>query len=411
MLKENGIVDKQDLLGFIENAGSKKQVKDVMKLLEKNQLIKFGEDELKNIPDMTDETTKATVEILKQHQGNLKLPEALSKELSITIDALDSIGLSFIEIPSQNKSSDEAIRFVDMADPKNKEKLDVLYEEVARIRPKRSKYYSSSLNHSSEPYVPILYLQKIGYGPIGLLKRLVQDGKLKGKIESVDTLQGRKTKTMVDVNDMNNYKLLLNIKENNPNIILAPRLAKEVGISNQTLINLIKKGEIDIIGEYIFPYEIGVMYIDRTTEKNTTAIKQLQFEKELALQLKEDEKKQKELERIENKDRQAKMASMRMKLVWYFCPKTREIASQMASQDGYLARLFAKEKDSDEELTPKEEVIVNQYRKNVWNSAGSEELKEGFKKAEEVLKKYYQSSLESIENEEIREIIKMYENN
>ena len=47
---------------------------------------------------------------------------------------------------------------------------------------------------------------------------------------------------------------------------------------------------------------------------------------------------------------------------------------------------------------------MKSYRKEMWLRSGTEELKEGFKQADEVLARFKQYGLSAIEDEEIRKI-------
>ena len=67
-----------------------------------------------------------------------------------------------------------------------------------------------------------------------------------------------------------------------------------------------------------------------------------------------------------------------------------------------------KDAQKEEELTKKEEAKVNSYRKQFWNTVGSDELKEGFKKANEILNLYSSKGIDAIEDDEIKAIFKQY---
>ena len=97
-----------------------------------------------------------------------------------------------------------------------------------------------------------------------------------------------------------------------------------------------------------------------------------------------------------------------MSLVWHFCPKTRSIGSDLARKDGYLCSLLAKDSSEEESLTRKEQIKVDSYRKEMWLRSGTEELKEGFKQANEVLKQVKEGGLATVEDAEIRKIFENY---
>ena len=60
--------------------------------------------------------------------------------------------------------------------------------------------------------------------------------------------------------------------------------------------------------------------------------------------------------------------SLRMKLVWHFCPKTRNVASILALNNGYLSKIIEKDEDN-KELSKQEEVVLKTYNRSVWNNA------------------------------------------
>ena len=88
-----------------------------------------------------------------------------------------------------------------------------------------------------------------------------------------------------------------------------------------------------------------------------------------------------------------------MALVWEFMPDTKIIASQLAKGDGYLCKLLVKEDDPDENLTTREKAKVNSYRKEMWQQAGTEELKQAHKKASEIIKMYKEQGITAISAE------------
>ncbi len=75
---------------------------------------------------------------------------------------------------------------------------------------------------------------------------------------------------------------------------------------------------------------------------------------------KKEERHQAQIERLQGLNKEN---SLRMKLARSMCTNTREIASNLAKQDGYLCKLLIKEDDNEEVLTPKEKIKVNSYRK------------------------------------------------
>ena len=80
----------------------------------------------------------------------------------------------------------------------------------------------------------------------------------------------------------------------------------------------------------------------------------------------------------------------------------------MASGDNYLCGLLAKEDEGEEELTTKEKIKVNSFRKRMWQEAGTDELKSAIKKAGEIIELYSNGDFDSIPNDAL-DLIKQYE--
>ena len=104
------------------------------------------------------------------------------------------------------------------------------------------------------------------------------------------------------------------------------------------------------------------------------------------------------------------MNSLRMEIVWDLCPKTTTIASDIAKKDGYVSSIIAKNVP-DEELPPKEQVVLAKYRKRFWDAAGIEEFKAAQKMASKYMKIYKTQGIDAVDNPIIREIFEEFENN
>ena len=151
--------------------------------------------------------------------------------------------------------------------------------------------------------------------------------------------------------------------------------------------------ECEIIGEFLLDIEKDKTYFDLTNEKNQAFIEKIKLENELQQALKVQRRG------IKNLD-----SSLRMKIAWSLCPKTSMVASQNAMQDGYLAQIFEK-LDNDEKLTPKEEVVLKNYYKSVWNCAGTEEFSKACIEASKIMHQLKTEGIESIEDPQILKVI------
>ena len=143
---------------------------------------------------------------------------------------------------------------------------------------------------------------------------------------------------------------------------------------------------LKIIDEYINVADREIRYCNITTPKNQEFIRKIKFEQELERQFKENLREARKQARIEQKDITSRIQGVRMALVWEFMPNTKAIGSMLAKKDGYVSMLLAKEDDANETLTHLEEAKINSYRKEMWTLAGTDELKEAYKKAGKVMK-------------------------
>ena len=357
--------------------------------------------------DITDETSKQTVQTLMSKKGRLRTYQQVQKEYKLPDSYMQNASLPKVIFKSTNPNYNQYLSLIEL----NEDAIKALEEQVTRYQRTKpvplDKYYCSEDTPPKERYIPATLLKKLGFFSANGLIQLVKNRKLQGYIKQIETNQGPRTQAYIDLSAPGNIQILTKLRDKNKTTLSLNEFAKASGISQKNLMENIKDGTVDIIKEVIFGMDLNHIYIDLNIEKN----RQFLFEKELEQHLKREqeqqERQEKELERINNKDLREKYASLRMKLVWYFCPKTKQIASQMASQDGYLCKLLKKD-TNDEELTQREKIKINSYRKNLWLAAGTDELKEGFKKADEILERLKTSGVDSIEDEGIRNIITMY---
>ncbi len=358
--------------------------------------------------DLTDETSIQTTQTLKAKKGKLRSLKQIKKEYNLPESYIINANLPMIEFVSRNKDYNKSLTFFEIDDTSEKS----LEEQIARYQRTKcvpmDKYYCKGFSTPpKERFISATLLKKLGFFSANGLIQLVKNGKLEGYIKQVETKQGPKTQAYIDLSVPENIDKLTELRDKNKTTLSLSEFAKASGISQKNLMENIKDGNVDIIKDIILNMDLDHIYIDLNVEKNRQFLFEKEFEQQLKREQTQQERQEKELQRINNKDLREKYASLRMKLVWYFCPKTKQIASQMASKDGYLCKLLEKD-TNDEELTQHEKIKINSYRKNLWLTAGNDELKEGFKKANEILKQLNNSGVDSIDDEEIRNIIKMY---
>lgn len=271
-----------------------------------------------------------------------------------------------------------------------------------------SRKYFNSIGEQGQ-FIPAAYLEKLGYGTAALIRENIQAGILPGKIKVTETPQGKKYKTILDVSSYLKTKDFLSIaRKINKDVTGIEELSNELGIRQKRIKEAIANGEAEIINEYLIEDDKGKIYLKRSNPKNALFIEKALFEKMIAEELRAKEKEEKQQANIKRLQGMSKENSLRMKLARHMCPNTREIASSLAKQDGYLCKLLIKDSENKEDLTEREEIKVNSYRKQMWSMAGTEELSAGLKKAQEYMNAYYEDGIEAIDDKGIREIIKMY---
>ena len=258
-------------------------------------------------------------------------------------------------------------------------------------------------------YIPAVHLENLGYATVSMIKKNIQAGYLPGKIETVETPKGKRCRTLLDVSSYIKTNDFLRIaRKQNPDVASIQKLAEEIGITQGRIKEAIEDGEVEIIHEYLIPEDRGALYLKRSNPKNALFIKKAMFEKTIAEELQAKEKEERHQAQIERLQGLNKENSLRMKLARSMCTNTREIASNLAKQDGYLCKLLIKEDNNEEVLTPKEKIKVNSYRKKVWQLAGTEELSAALNKAAQYINEYHNGGLDAVSDENANEIIKMY---
>ncbi len=294
----------------------------------------------------------------------------------------------------------------DLTDEINKSTL----VQHARLNPVPSKKYykNESVNGNMEPiYVPVTYLSKLGYSSANHLAELLRTKQLPGIYERVQTPQGDKIRALVDIMPYSNSEYVLSIlRGSNPNIVSTSKLAKNLNIRKTDLDEAILNGELDIIPEYIFKDDSKCVFINLRDEKTKAFVDKKQFENSL---LQAQRKEAAKADRLVRDELNSPIQRLRMKIIWSLCPMTRFVASDLAKQDGYVSSIIAKNLP-DEELPPKEQVILAKYRKSYWSEAGTEEFSLAHKKASEYIELYKTKGIDAIDDPIIRNLFLDFEN-
>ena len=264
-----------------------------------------------------------------------------------------------------------------------------------KLKPFPSPKYYRSPSHAGKLLVPISYLKKLGFGTSDEIIQMVKNGKLQGIYAIKDTPEGKKKIPCININDNASAYNLKEARKQNPNTIQVSNFAKKYGISQRRMEEILLNGDMEIIPKYIFEFDYRTPFIDLNVEKNAQYLDKLIFEKEFETTLKQ-----------QKKEYQRTRVSARSRIAWYLSPNTREIATNEAQNRPWLGEIIEKKEESGEDsLERTEQQSLYSYYKEIWTQAGTEEFKEASKKANEILKKYDEQGIDSIEDEEIKKII------
>lgn len=285
--------------------------------------------------------------------------------------------------------------FININDEHNKKIL----ESTHNIYPEDSKYFIKQTDEKDGTVdIPVAYLEDLGLLDKDVLVKLIQAGKLTGKTNDNDeyfVTFSTYRKSGID----KNLTVINRLIEQNPKIVTFKEFKSELGINDKRLEYAIFTGEVEIIKECITAACKDVRYINITTPKNQEFIRKIRFEKALEQTIKNLTRLENQKTKIEKQDLKQRLSGVRMALVWEFMPNTKAIGSMLAKKDGYVAKLLVKEDDPNETLTNHEEAKINSYRKEMWTLAGTDELREAYKKAGEIMKTFKEKGLDAIDEE------------
>ena len=285
---------------------------------------------------------------------------------------------------------------LDLESPKNQQ----LFKNIHPLYPEKSDYAYGQLcaDKSETTEIPVEHLEKLGFSKANILIDLINNGRLDGKKdENGNYSVAIDTRNHIGKNK--NLDVLQMLRKQNPQVKTFTEVSKALGIKRDRLEYAIFSGEVDIIDEYINVADREIRYINIATPKNQEFIRKVKFEQELEKQIKENQREARRQARIEHKDLTSRKQGVRMALVWEFMPNTKAIGSMLAKKDGYVAKLLAKEDDPNETLTNLEEAKINSYRKEMWTLAGTDELKEAYKKAGKIMKAFSENGLSAVDEE------------
>ena len=205
---------------------------------------------------------------------NYNMQETRVKELIKS----DKIKCAFLDKKDIDEYSEHGLLdlLIDLKNPSNQQ----LIEEHNKTTPiPLIQYYKKGKNEV--PLVPVYMLSNAGYGsPVGLAT-LVNQKKLNGIFVKTNKIKHGKPTVMcyVDINLPENARALQQIKKERPTLVEKNEILQKTGMLEKTLLKAMKKGDIEIVKNYIFPEDKDKVYIDLTNPKNKYYLKRRGFKK------------------------------------------------------------------------------------------------------------------------------------
>ena len=286
----------------------------------------------------------------------------------------------------------------------NEQNIEILNEHT-KSTPVPSKKYYKKIMSDEDVYVPVTYLEKLGFSSAKKLAQMLKNGELPGIYEKVQTPTGTKIRAFVNIRPyVDSEEKLLDLRNKNEDVATTSDFAKKMHIRKMDVDEAILNGELEIIKEYIFSDDHDKVFLNLKDEKTKNFIDKILFQKKFLEEL----KAQRIQEAKEKRKQGNPYNSLRMEIVWHFSPQTRDMASAEATKDRLASSLLVKEAQG-EELTSKEEYALNSYKKRFWNIIGSEEFSNAQQKANEYMKIYKTQGIEGIDDPQIRAIFENFE--
>ena len=371
----------------------------------------------RKVIDMSIEANRENFEKLKNERKNLLTLEKFSWKYDFNEAALKRyIKKGYLQPFTLNdvKTGKEiAVHLIKHTSEQNQAAI----ERLQKLKPQRHPQEQSITRFTENSKVNVLELQKLGYGDAKEIAKLIQTGKIKGEIKHKEKPDGKKIiVASVDISDRKSAQQLLANKQKR--YIDLETLVKSSGIEIDKIEELILSGDLKAVNSKLFSTEKIDLYIDCKDPKNAEVFDKLLFEKKIQEQIIREQK-------TEAKEEKRNESSIRMKLIWHFCPNTRTVAKSLIAQDeklaevmseiGNLEKLIRETKTTDaeyeqykgmlEDLEKEQEALIKKFYGSMWATAGLEEYRHGIEKAKAILEQFKTQGIESIEDPEIKAIL------
>lgn len=368
----------------------------------------------KKIFDLTIPLNKQNFEYLESIKEKAKTPEELQLKYNITSERYNRFVKNGILKPIMLKdinNEDVPTKLIDLSEEHNVKGM----EQVKQLTPIRSDINQQLIRIKQKPIIKDVYsLSSLGIGTPKEIASLVKQGKIKGEL--IRNEEGKINNALIDLNDTETADRLQKMRRQR--CVGIETLAKQSGIDIGKIENEILAGNLKAIREIVFIGDPMEILIDAKDPKTNETFDKLLFEHkveiELEKQLISDEKRRKKEDK-----------SLKMKIAWQLCPKTRNCISNLVKNNAQFKELLTKKtaleeiiKELDEEsnekaeaeqklavLTKEEEIELKKFFKTMWATVGSTEYKDALKQANEILLTYRNKGINAINDPEIRELI------
>ena len=152
-------------------------------------------------------------------------------------------------------------------DMTNEQNIAILNEHK-KSTPVPSKKYYKKIMSDEDVYVPVTYLEKLGFSSAKKLAQMLKNGELPGIYEKVQTPTGTKIRAFVNIRPyVDSEEKLLDLRKKNEDILTTSDFAKKMQIKKMDVDEAILNGELEIIKEYIFSDDHDKVFLNLKDEK------------------------------------------------------------------------------------------------------------------------------------------------
>jgi len=314
--------------------------------------------------------------------------------------------ISLIDSKTQAQVGIKAVDLASETTQKGLERLKTLNSFAPRV----SKQVEDLRNQKKRVMVPISYLSKMGYGNNETIMQELSQGRIPTVAREVSLKTGgTKVVTYADVSNSKARDVLKYLRNQNNNLCSIEQMAKKAKVSVTEIEEAILSGEIKPIRDCLYTGDNLEITIDLADKSNAEFLERKLFEAELVKQNKNTE------------------TSIRSKLIWHFCPETKQAASEafaknknaldtirkeIADTNTALSNPALKPEEAEEfeeilaKLKEQEQIETRKSFGLMWSIAGKEEYDKAVEQAKTLIKQFKTQGIDSIEDEQVKLILK-----